>query len=148
MNSKLYNQIVIIPDTLIRHLEDCFNSTQGDNNVEGYKRNQELRQSKQITYQQIKRIKNWFDSYSGKKEDAPFILNGGDRMNNWCNYALQQMRNSVSNTKKIKSDAGMANQYIDPHQKSGLNVADNIVKADDLKLENEIKRINNLIKIL
>jgi hypothetical protein len=58
------------------------------------------------------------------------------------------MRNSVSNTKKIKSDAGMANQYIDSHQKSGLNVADNIVKADDLKLENEIKRINNLIKIL
>jgi hypothetical protein len=67
MNSKLYNNIVMMPDSLLKHLNDCFNSTQGDVNIEGWKRNQELRQQKQITYQQIKRIKNWFDSYSCNK---------------------------------------------------------------------------------
>ena len=149
MNSKLYNQIVMIPDTLVKHLEDCFNSTNGNNNIEGYKRNQELRQSKQITYQNLKRVKNWFDSYSGKKEDAPFILNGGDRMSNWVNHALQQMRNSVSSSKKIKSDSGMANQYLDAHGKNSFNLNDKHTSTvDQLKVENEIKKINKLIKNL
>jgi hypothetical protein len=139
----------MIPDTLVKHLEDCFNSTNGNNNIEGYKRNQELRQSKQITYQNLKRIKNWFDTYSGKKEDAPFILNGGDRMSNWVNHALQQMRNSVSSSKKIKSDGGMANQYLDTHGKNSFNLNDKHTSTvDQLKVENEIKKINKLIKNL
>jgi hypothetical protein len=139
----------MIPDTLVKHLEDCFNSTNGNNNIEGYKRNQELRQTKQITYQNLKRVKNWFDSYSGKKEDAPFILNGGDRMSNWVNHALQQMRNSVSSSKKIKSDGGMANQYLDAHEKNSFNLNDkHTTTVDQLKVENEIKKINKLIKNL
>ena len=149
MNSSLYNKKVKLPDTLIKHLEDCFNSVSADSNVEGYNRNQEIRSSGLATYQQIKRIKNWFDSFSGKKEDAPFILNGGDRMSNWVNAALQQMRNSVSNSKKIKSDGGMSNQYLDSHEKNNFNLNDkHTTTVDRLKVENEIKRINNLIKII
>lgn len=149
MNKNLYNQKIILPKSLIKHLEDCFNSVNGDNNVEGYKRNQTLRQDKQITYQDLKRVKNWFDSYSGKEEDAPFILNGGNRMSNWVNHALQQMRNSDSGSKKIKSDGGMQNQYLDSHQKNSFNLNNkHTTTADDLKLENEIKRINNIIKII
>jgi len=149
MNSSLYNKKVKLPDTLIKHLEDCFNSVSADSNVEGYNRNQEIRSSGLATYQQIKRIKNWFDGFSGKKEYAPFILNGGDRMSNWVNAALQQMRNSVSNSKKIKSDGGMSNQYLDSHEKNSFNLNDkHTTTADQLKVENEIKRINNLIKII
>jgi hypothetical protein len=149
MNKKLYGNIIILPKTLLKHLDDCFNSVSGDNNTEGYKRNQSLRQTKQITYQDLKRIKNWFDSYSGKKEDAPFILNGGDRMQNWVNHSLQQMRSSVDNSKKIKSDAGMQNQYLDSHEKNSFNLNDkHTTTADDLKLENQIIRINNLIKVI
>ena len=58
MNSKLYNSLVMIPDSLLKHLNDSFNATDGDTNTEGWKRNQELRQQKQITYQTIKRVKN------------------------------------------------------------------------------------------
>jgi hypothetical protein len=149
MNKKLYGNIIILPKTLLKHLDDCFNSVTGDNNTEGYKRNQSLRQTKQITYQDLKRVKNWFDSYSGKKEDAPFILNGGDRMQNWVNHSLQQMRSSVDNSKKIKSDAGMQNQYLDSHEKNSFNLNDkHTTTADDLKLENQIIRINNLIKVI
>lgn len=149
MNKSLYNQIVMLPDSLIKHLTDCFNSVNGNSNVEGFNRNQELRQSKQTTYQQLKRIKNWFDSYTGKKEDAPFILNGGDRMKQWCDHALTQMRSQVSNSKKIKSDGGMQNQYIDSHQKDGINVADkHTTTLSDLKLEQEINKINKLIKLI
>jgi hypothetical protein len=147
MNSRLYNQIIILPDSLIKHLEECFNSVSCDDTTEGFKRNQTLRQSKQITYQNLKRVKNWFDSFSGKKEDAPFVLNGGDRMSNWVNHALQQMRNSVKSGKEIKSNTGMQNQYLDSHEKNSFNLNDkHTTTVSDLKLENEIKRINNLIK--
>lgn len=149
MNKSLYNRIIFLPDSLIKHLDQCFNSVSGDNNTEGYKRNQTLRQTKQITYQDLKRVKNWFDGYGGKKEDAPFILNGGDRMNDWVNHALQQMRSSVSGSKKTKSDAGMQNQYLDSHEKNSFNLNDkHTTTVDDLKLEHEIKRINNLINII
>ena len=67
MNSNLYNRIAIIPDSLVKHLNDCFSSVEGNQNVEGYNRNQQLRKGKQATYQQIKRIKSWFVSYSGNK---------------------------------------------------------------------------------
>jgi hypothetical protein len=149
MNKSLYNNIIILPQSLVDHLDTCFNQVSGDQNTEGWKRNQELRQNKQITYQNLKRIKNWFDGYSGKKEDAPFILNGGDRMNTWVNHALQQMRSSISSSKKHRSNGGMQNQYLDNHEKNNINLTDtHTTTADDLKLENEIKRINKLIKII
>ena len=56
MNSSLYDRKAVVPDTLLKHLEQCFNSANGDENTEGHKRNKELRDSKVATYQQIKRI--------------------------------------------------------------------------------------------
>jgi hypothetical protein len=147
MNSKLYGNIVIIPNTLLKHLEDCFNSTQGDTNIEGWKRNQDLRQSKQVSYQQIKRIKNWFDSYGGNKEDAPFILNGGDRMNSWCDEVLRVWRDDVKTSKQRKSDAGMQNQFLSSHEKNSFNLNDKHTSTVD-GLKEEIERINKLINIL
>ncbi|MFN9901972.1 MAG: hypothetical protein ACK55Z_24965, partial [bacterium] len=85
-----------------------------------YNRNQQLRQSKQATYQQIKRIKSWFDNYNGKKEDAPFILNGGDRMKSWCDEVLRIWRDNDKSGKNVKMNAGMQNQFIDSHQKDQL----------------------------
>jgi hypothetical protein len=147
MNSNLYNKTAKLPDTLIKHLKVCFDSVSADSNTEGYNRNQEFQKSKVATYQQIKRIKNWFDSYSGDKKDAPFILNGGDRMKTWCDEVLRVWRDGDNSAKKIKSDAGMANQYLDSHEKNSFNLNDKHGSAsDELKVENQIRRINKLIK--
>jgi len=150
MNSNLYNNIAIIPDSLIKHLNDCFGSVQGDTNIEGFSRNQDLRKSKKATYQQIKRIKNWFDSYSGNKEDAPFILNGGDRMKGWCDEVLRVWRQGDNSGKKIKMDTGMENQYLDSHEKNNFNLNNKHTSSvDNLKVNEEVKKINKLInKIL
>ena len=150
MNSDLYNNTAVLPDTLLKHLSDCFNSVQADSNTEGYNRNEELRKSKNATYQQIKRIKNWFDSYSGDKKDAPFILNGGDRMKNWCDEVLKVWRNGTEGGKKIKSDAGMQNQYnkIDHQKTTNINNTHSSM-TDQLKVggvNEELKRINKLMK--
>jgi hypothetical protein len=148
MNSQLYNNIAILPQSLLDHLNDCFNSVSGDVNTEGWKRNQELRNQKKITYQQLKRVKNWFDGYGGNKEDAPFILNGGDRMKNWCDEVLNVWRESTGSNKKHKSDAGMQNQYIDSHYKLGIGTQ-NSTTAQQLTVDGlteEVKKINKLIK--
>lgn len=149
MNSDLYNNTAVLPDTLLKHLGDSFNSVQlqANTNIEGFNRNQELRQSKNATYQQIKRIKSWFDGYNGNKEDAPFILNGGDRMKNWCDEVLKVWRANVDGGKKIKSDTGMQNQYIDNHEKNSFNLNDkHSSTVDDLSVNEELKKINKLMK--
>ena len=150
MNKDLYNRKAKLPDTLVNHLNKSFEMVEADSNVEGFNRNKELRDNPIVTYQQIKRIKNWFDSYNGNKEDAPFILNGGDRMNVWCDEVLNVWRNSTEGGKEIKKDTGMMNQYNDPHAKDNLNIADkHSSTVDNLKVESlkeEINKINKLIK--
>lgn len=150
MNKSLYDKKAKLPESLIKHLEDSFNSIQGDSNTEGYNRNKELREGGIITYQQLKRVKNWFDGYNGNKEDAPFILNGGDRMNNWCNTVLNHWRTTLENGKKIKADSGMQNQYIDNHQKTGINVTPSSkhergINKYDTAVTLEIRKINKLM---
>ena len=149
MNKNLYDRIAIIPDSLVKHLEDSFNSVSGNQNTEGFNRNQQLRQGRQATYQQIKRIKSWFDNYGGRKEDSPFILNGGDRMKTWCDEVLRVWRENDKGGKKIKMDAGMQNQFIDDHQKDQMisNPLDSNSKTNsdiDVRVEQEIRLMNKL----
>jgi len=151
MNKNLYDRIAIIPDSLVKHLDDCFSTVQGNQNIEGYNRNQQLRQTKQATYQQIKRIKSWFDNFSGKKEDAPFILNGGDRMKIWCDEVLRVWRENDKNGKTIKMNAGMQNQFIDDHEKNNLitNPLASNTKTNsdiDVRMKEEFDIMNKLYK--
>ena len=134
MNSSLYDRKAVIPDTLLKHLEQCFSSSNGNENTEGYKR-----------------IKSWFDNFNGNKEDAPFILNGGDRMKNWCDEVLNTWRNNVEGGKKIKSDTGMQNQFLDTHEKNGVNISPNKrhekgINKFDTSIKEEVEKINYLIK--
>lgn len=151
MNKTLYDRKAKLPDSLIKHLEQSFNALESDSNVEGHNRNKELREKGFVTYQQLKRMKNWFDEFSGKKEDAPFILNGGDRMNTWCNHVLDHWRNTLENGKQVKHDTGMSNQFIKNHEKKNVLVNPHdrhekgINKFDSAVTEN-IKKINQLMQ--
>lgn len=149
MNKNLYDRKAKLPDGLMKHLKQCFSSVSADSNTEGYNRNKEITDSGAVTYQQIKRIKNWFDGYNGNKEDAPFILNGGERMKKWCDEVLRVWRDNDESSKKHKSDTGMQNQYLDSHEKNSFNLADkHSSTAQELSVSEEIERINKLIKIL
>ena len=152
MNSNLYNRKAKLPNELIKHLKKNASSVSADSNTEGFNRNQDLVDGGIVTYQQIKRMKNWFDEFNGNKEDAPFILNGGDRMKSWCDEVLRVWRSGDSSSKEHKSDAGMQNQYLGSHEKNSFNLADtHTTTADNLKVGSvteEIKRINKLIKII
>lgn len=155
MNRDLYNTSkgqIEFPNDKREHMRICFLKAKGaDENVEGFKRNQELQNQKFIDYKQLKRIKNFFDNYKGNENDLPFILNGGVEMKNWVDNELRRMREYGKMTKTNKMNAGMDNQFIDNHSKDGL---DNVrpskehsrnVDKYNYKVTESLKRINEII---
>ena len=157
MNKDLYGKEIILPEKILNHLHNSFADAKGSSESnEGYKRNQDLRNKGKITYQGLKRVKNWFDNFNGHPNDLSYKLNGGDYMKNWVNQQLQSMRGNVYNTKKNKSESGMENQFISPHTKDNINNLNRPSKSHskndmidyDVAVTESLKRINNLIKKL
>jgi len=155
VNKDLYGNKVELPEDVVNYLQQCFESTSGaDETTEGYKRNQELRDSREVTYQQLKRMKNWFDKFNGNENDLPYILNGGHYVKNWVENTLGSMRNNVSMGKEIKSEV-LPNQYLQPHEKNTLNTMNRPSKSHssptdgyNVEITESLKRINDLIKKL
>jgi len=133
-------------------MKKCFHMVKNaDENTEGYNRNKELQSQKFITYKQLKRIKNFFDNFKGNHKEPSFILNGGVEIKNWVNDELRKMRDYVKNTKTNKMNAGMMNQFIDPHEKKDFtNVRPSqkhlkTAEKYDVAVTESLKRINELI---
>jgi len=153
MNKDLYGHKVPLPEDVVGYLEQCRDAAEGaDETTEGYRRNQELRDSKEVTYQQLKRMKHFFDNFNGHENDLPFILNGGHYVKEWVNRTLGSMRNKIETGKKVKSEV-LPNQYIQPHEKDGLKHQNRPSKSHktsvefyDLEVTESLKRINDLIK--
>lgn len=150
MNSNLYGNKIELPEEVVNYLGDCFNSVQADQSVDGYRRNIDLRKNKNITYQQLKRIKNFFDNYQGDGKDAPFILNGADYMKNWVNSTLTHMRNGTqSNSQEFEPE-----YIVEPSQEfmgvQNLNRPTNAhrktIEKYDTAVTESLKRINEILK--
>lgn len=155
MNKELYNKEIELPEDKKKHLKICFQKARGaDENIEGFKRNQELQNSKYVGYKQLKRIKNFFDNFRGNQDELPFILNGGFVMKNWVNDELRKMREFGHITKRNKMNSGMQNSFIDPHEKKDFtNVRpskkhQSTIEKYDAAVTESLKRINELISKL
>ena len=153
MNKDLYGHKVSIPEEVIIYLGKCNDSAvNADKNTEGYKRNQELRNSKEVTYQQLKRMKNWFDNFKGNNNDLSFILNGGDYVKKWVDNTLRNMRDDISGTKKHTSVV-LPNRFNDEHTKDNIKDMNRPSKSHGdslnyygLKITENLERINEIIK--
>jgi hypothetical protein len=153
VNSNLYNKTIPLPKEMVEYLQTCFDEIpNSDSSIEGHKRNEELRNSGYVTYQQLGRIKNWFDNYEGDGTDAPFILNGADYMKNWVESTIQQLRNNDSFSKemeyeympdpidsKLLGDLGPYADMIRPSK-------DHSTFTQDVRIKEDLNRINDLIK--
>jgi hypothetical protein len=152
MNSDLYGKTFVLPEEVVNYLQKCFDAAKGaSQSNQGYRRNIELRNSKEVTYQQLKRMKNWFDGFDGDRDDLEYILNGGDYVKNWVNNTLESKRNDVDLGKEIKSVV-LPNQYIDNHEKNDLASMNrpsekhkSAVNKYDTAISENLKRINDLI---
>ncbi len=153
MNKELYGKEIKIPVEIKNHLKNSSMSIgETSENEEGAKRNEELQNKNSMTYQQLKRIKSWFDNYNGNKEDAPYILNGGDYMKKWADDTLNYLRTDIYNTKKNRSEV-LPNQFNSDHTKDDLSTMNrpskshnNPVDQYNIKITENLKRINELMK--
>jgi len=151
VNKDLYNKKFKIPDEIREHMRNSFNAVSSESNDEGYKRNKELQEKNEITYQQLKRIKNYFDNFKGDVQEKSYILNGGDYMKKWVDETLRYLRDDNYNSKKIASDTGMSNQFNDGKKQDDISSMNRLSKShrkqnDDIKITETLKRINDLMK--
>lgn len=153
MNSNLYNKTIELPKEVKEYLQTCFDHIpNSDASIEGHKRNEELRDSGYVTYQQLGRIKNWFDNYDGDGTDAPFILNGADYMRSWVNQTIDDLRKRDDSKNQIRQDY-MPDEIDDKMIKDLGPIADlarpskdHSTFTQDVRIKEDIERINQLIK--
>lgn len=151
MNKDLYNKKVKVPDEIREHMRNSFNSVSSESTDEGHKRNTELQNANEITYQQLKRIKNYFDNFKGDVQEKSYVLNGGDYMKKWVDETLRYLRDDNYNSKKIASDTGMPNEFNQEKQQDDISSMNRPTKShrknnDDVKITEALKRINELMK--
>jgi hypothetical protein len=153
MNSDLYGKVFPVPQDVIDYLHQCHSAAgEVDETTEGYKRNKDLREKKQVSYQQLKRMKNWFDNFTGHEDEIPHILNGGHYVKNWVNNTLDGKRDSVETSKQTKSVV-LPNQYNDEYKRDDLTNMNrpskshnSSVNSYDAAITENLKRINQLIQ--
>jgi len=109
-----------------------------DKNSEGYKRAKGILNNNLIEYSQMKRIKNWFDTFEGSNEDIEYRLNGGKTMHNWVDSTLNRETEAIKAPKKIKMETGLSNQFIKSHNKDVNKVTRQTLKANLPKLHKDI----------
>ena len=153
MNSNLYNKTIELPKEVLEYLQTCFEYIpNSDSTIEGHKRNEELRNTGYVTYQQLGRIKNWFDNYDGDGTDAPYILNGADYMKNWVETTIQDLRKQDCLSDRM--DQEIMPEPIDSDLMDNLGPIADMLRpskehstfAQDVRIKEDLDRINDLMK--
>ncbi len=95
------------------------------------------------------------DTYTGNPQDAPFILNGENKMKDFVNSILSGARQSLSTSQQIRNNTGMQMDRNDvPDPNVNLNLSQDTankstIEKYDLQVTESLKRINEImIKLL
>jgi len=143
-NSSLENKYWELDEELLNHLSRIFNAYNGDENVAGYKRLKDLIDSKECSYQQMKRVKNFFDTYEGTIKQTPYLLNGGSKMKSWVEECLSNARQDIKGKKKSMMNVGMDNQF----QKDGGTRNQDSSGERIKKSDNGVSEMRDLSKLM
>jgi len=120
-NRDLQDKYFNCSDEVIGKLQSALAKYGQDTNNKGYNRAKDIVDNKRISYQQMKRIKNYFDKYEGEGMDPEYILNGGNTMKKWVNQTLENSRNTIHDIKKVKMNSGIENAFKKTHTKDKDN---------------------------
>jgi len=138
-NKKLYNKYYKVPDGIINSVNLLLAKLRHEKNsdaLSGKRAATKLVSRPFLTYTNLKRYKNFFDTYNPKEiNPIEYKLRGGNEMKNWVNNILSFDREDLDRNKKVKSGV-FDNQYKKTHEKS-------FNKAPKISIKNELG-INNL----
>ena len=152
-NSKLIGKNFPLPDKVLMELGKNLKKFSDKRDSKGFNRAIFILEKRACTYEQLKRIKNYFDTIDQDNiNEVEYLLNGGDIMKNWVNYTLDQARKSINGTKTARKNAGMENQFRSDSEDTVKAVTPTIKKTPELmstsELMEEIDKINNIYKKL
>ena len=104
MNSKLYGNEYTVPKNILEYINKNL-IIYSDHN--GVKRAKNILKSKSLTYQSLKRLKNFYDEYEKKGGDEiQYKLSGGNLMRDFVEQTLRRERDDVErydrNTRDFK----------------------------------------------
>jgi 8-oxo-dGTP pyrophosphatase MutT (NUDIX family) len=120
-NQELYDKTYKIPSDVLNGIQTALVSNpQG----EGIKRAKRLLKNGYLTYQAMKRLKNFFDYFNPETGDqTQFVLAGGQPMKAFIETTLNQDRNAVKTGKKVRQDmTANPNSELKPFQAPRLSI--------------------------
>lgn len=132
-NQELYNKQYKIPPDVLKSIQATLVSNpQG----EGVKRAKFMLKNGAITYQAMKRLKNFFDYFNSQTDDkAQFYLAGGQLMKAFIEKTLNQDRNAVKTSKNVRRD--VTNNMGSDVKAFQVNNERNVMNEDDKKEKKE-----------
>lgn len=102
MNSQLYDKMYKVPPKIIEFIQATLTSNPSN---DGIRRAKNIVKSQNITYQNLKRLKNFFDYFNHQSGDqVQYNLAGGKMMEDFVNTTLQADRDTVDRSKENKRD--------------------------------------------
>lgn len=113
-NRELKDRRWVIPDGVRSHLESVLSDnkkeelTSNHTTKEAYDHLEYiLSQDNGISYNEMKRIKNWFGKNTNSTKTKQYELYGGEMMKNWVNNALNTAIRIVKTNKEADQRAGI-----------------------------------------
>jgi len=147
-NQELYDKSYRIPPDVLKGIQTALVSNpQG----EGVKRAKFMLKNGSMTYQAMKRLKNFFDYFNSQTGDPrQFALAGGQLMKAFIETTLNQDRNAVKTSKNVRRDmTNDVNAELKPFQGRRDNNVMNEAEKKKEKDKNAVAVIvNNDNKIL
>jgi mutator protein MutT len=147
MNQELYNKTYRIPPDVLKGIQTTLVSNP---NGEGVKRAKFMLKNGILTYQALKRLKNFFDYFNLESGDkTQYALAGGQAMRNFIETTLNQDRNAVKTSKAVRQDmTANPNSELHAYQTPRLNEDDKKEKKEEPQKNAVAVIVNNDNKIL
>lgn len=119
-NQELYNKTYKIPPDVLNGIQTALVSNPSG---EGVKRAKFMLKNGYLTYQAMKRLKNFFDYFNSETGDpSQLALAGGQLMKAFVETTLNQDRNAVKTGKEVRRDmTSNPNSELKPYQTPRLH---------------------------
>lgn len=119
-NQELYNKTYSVPSEVLKCIQAALVSNPQGN---GVKRAKFILKNGVLSYQELKRLKNFFNNFNSMNDDkSQYNLAGGELMKSFVERKLNQERDAVKRSKEIKQDINVdTNLGTKPYQTPRLN---------------------------
>lgn len=158
-NSKLIGTYYNIPENVISEISKTI--SQCEDGYPGKKKAQFLVREKKLSYENLRRYKNFFDNYNRSKYDIgendtlnelnpemDYKLRGGKLMRDFVETKLNEITSKINQEKKIKNEyGGLINQHRkeSEHNNIKINTDSNFIR-ESVNIDNEFEEIERVIQ--